>query len=143
MATPVEKQNDYNFLKTHSGLGRYAPEQLADYTTLEMSATDIDRLFQKDLDNAIAVARNTFTEAEFDKFPVTCQAALIDIAYNCGGFSTFGTIVMAVKGEGAYAGKPWGERWLAAALHSRRGQVSAQRNDQIDQWLRAAASAGP
>ena len=35
-ATVTEKRNDYDFLTSHTGLGKYAPEQLAAYTTLEL-----------------------------------------------------------------------------------------------------------
>jgi GH24 family phage-related lysozyme (muramidase) len=139
VATPPEKQNDYDFLEEHTGLGKYAPEHLAAYTTLEMEQGDINGLFEADLQAAIKVARTTFTAA-FDKYPVSCQAALIDIAFNCGKFSSFHTLCEAVKGEGKYAGKPWNERWRAAALHSKRGKVNAARNTQIEQWLLAGAT---
>jgi len=139
-ATVAEKKNDYDFLKKHTGLGKYAPEQLSPYTTLELGSTEINRLFESDLQDAIALARNTFTAAAFDAYPVSCQAALIDIAYNCGSFATFTTLVQAVKGVGAYAGKSWSERWKAAASHAKRGKVNAERNSQIEQWLTAGAA---
>jgi GH24 family phage-related lysozyme (muramidase) len=141
-ATGAEKKNDYDFLKKHTGLGHYAPEHLAAYTTLELNQTEINQLFDRDLQDAISLARHTFGVA-FDSYPVSCQAALIDIAFNCGGFSTFFTLVQAVKGEGVYAGKSWTERWKAAATHSKRGQVSRARNEQVAQWLAAGANGSP
>ena len=133
-ATKDEKQNDYDFLENHDGLGKYAPEQLALYTTLELNSSDIDQLFEKDLQDAIAVARNTFSRA-FDSYSVPRQAALIDIAFNCGSFGTMLPLVNAVRGEGLYAKKTSSERWKAAALHSNRTAVSAFRNRQIADWL--------
>jgi GH24 family phage-related lysozyme (muramidase) len=139
IATTAEKKNDYDFLRKHSGLGKYAAEQVAAYTTLEMNQQEIDRVFEKDLQDAIAVARNTFGKIMFDNYPASCQAALIDIAFNCGSFSTFHTLLKAVQGIGIYATKPWSERWKAAATYSKRPQVSAGRNSIIDQWLNAGA----
>jgi GH24 family phage-related lysozyme (muramidase) len=141
IATTAEKKNDYDFLRKHTGLGNYAPEHLAAYTTLEMNQPEIDRLFEKDLQDAIAVARNTFGGITFDNYPVSCQAALIDIAFNCGSFSTFHTLLHAVRGTGIYTGKPWSERWkTAAATYSNRGQVNAARNSTIQRWLNAGAA---
>ncbi|HZT80393.1 MAG TPA: hypothetical protein VFA26_09230, partial [Gemmataceae bacterium] len=142
-AFPTEKQNDYDFLESHTGLGKFAPEQLAAYTTLEMESDEINRLFNEDLQDAIDIARTTFTAAAFDDYPVSCQAALIDIAFNCGTFASFHTLVKAIKGQSPYAGKPWSVRWKAAALHSKRGKVNIQRNAQIAQWLMLGASAAP
>lgn len=137
-----EKQNDYDFLHKHKGLGHFAPHQLAAYTTLEMDLKDIAKLFEEDLQAHIAIARDAFGAA-FDTYPVPCQAALIDIAFNCGSFKSFQTtFVPAVKGEGAYANKTWKERMQIAAKHSRRGKVNASRNAEIAKWLLESAEAG-
>jgi GH24 family phage-related lysozyme (muramidase) len=136
-ATADEKKNDYNFLRENTGLGKYGPHQLAEYTTLEMSGDDILKLFEKDLQEAISIARSTFKE--FDKFPVPAQAALIDISFNTGSFRTFHRFSKAIKGEGEYAGKSWADRWKTAADHSRRGAVNAARNTEIANWLKEAA----
>ena len=139
-ATAAEKKNDYDFLKKHSGLGSYAAEQLTDYTTVEMKPEDVDRLFETDLQDAITIARKTFGEAVFDKYPMTCQAALIDNAFNCGSFSTFHTFCQAIKGTETFACKSWNERWKAAATHSKKGAVNAARDAKIAQWLNAGAT---
>ncbi|HEX3445986.1 MAG TPA: hypothetical protein VHS80_14810 [Chthoniobacterales bacterium] len=134
-ATTAEKQNDFDFLTKHKGLGHYAPEQLAKYTTLELRQHDIDRLFEIDLIVAVRTARQEFG-ASFDKFSVTRQAALVDIAFNAGGFRTFQhSFVPAIKGQGLYAHKPEVERWNEAARHSRRGKVQGLRNAQVAEWL--------
>jgi GH24 family phage-related lysozyme (muramidase) len=140
-ASQSEIQNDYDFLKKHTGLGKFLAEQLQKYTTLELTTVAIDQLFLKDLKIAVAVTRQEFGET-FDTFPTTCQAALIDIAFNCGSFSTFQTrFVPAVKGLGAFANKTMYERWKIASESCRRGQLSAARNAQVAKWLMDGATA--
>ena len=141
-ATAAEKKADYDFLFKHKGLGSYGPTQLAAYTTLEMKAGDITALFEKDLQEHIAIVLGVFGTA-FAVYPVTCKAALIDIAFNCGSFATFPTLVSVVKGQGAYAGKSAPERWKAAVTYSTRGKVSAARNKQIADWFKAGAAYRP
>ncbi|GAA3934354.1 hypothetical protein [Litoribacillus peritrichatus] len=134
-ATQDEIKNDYNFIKQHKGLGKYNPENLSKYTTLELPVAAIDSLFKKDLSIALAMAKREFG-APFDKYPITCQAALIDIAFNVGNFSSFrGTFVPAIKGTGVYSKMPMSERWKIASQNCRRGQVSADRNRHVAQWL--------
>jgi GH24 family phage-related lysozyme (muramidase) len=135
VATQTEIQNDYDFLKKHSALGKYAAEQVQKYTTVELAPATVDQLFEKDLNVALAVAQREFGES-FAKFPVPCQAALIDIAFNCGNFATFQhRFVPAIKGIGQFAKKTMSERWKIASESSRRGQLSAARNAQVAQWL--------
>jgi GH24 family phage-related lysozyme (muramidase) len=139
-ASIAEIQNDFDFLKKHSGLGKYSPEHLQKYTTLELPSADIDQLFTKDLDVAVAVCRREFGEA-FDKFPTTCQAALIDIAFNCGTFASFQSrLVPAIKGTGAYAKKTPSERWKIASESCRRGEVSEVRNALVAKWFMDGAT---
>ncbi|GLQ32400.1 hypothetical protein [Litoribrevibacter albus] len=138
-ATQDEIKNDYNFITKHKGLGKYNPENLSKYTTLELSVAAIDALFKKDLNIALAVAKREFGAA-FDKYPITCQAALVDIAFNVGNFSSFrGTFVPAIKGTGIYSKKSMSERWKIASQNCRRGQVSADRNRHVTQWLMEGA----
>ncbi len=132
-ATLVEKKNDYDFLKKHSGLGKFKPKGLAAYTTLEMSSMNINKLFDKDLQDAISISQNTFSG--FASFPVPCQAALIDIAFNCGTFSTFHTIRAALGGTGEYAKKSWSDRWKAASQNCERGAVGDSRNREVASWF--------
>ena len=142
-ATTAEIQNDYDFLKKHSGLKKYGPEQLQKYTTLELGADAIQELFVGDLKIAIDVCRKEFGAA-FDKFPVKCQAGLIDIAFNAGSFRSFQTVfVPAIKGTGDYAKKKESERWTIASQNCKRGQVSATRNDLVAKWFLDAASSTP
>jgi GH24 family phage-related lysozyme (muramidase) len=138
-AAPAEIQNDYDFLSKHSGLGKFAPDQLQKYTTVELAGPAIDQLFIKDLDISIAVCRREFGDA-FDKFPTPCQAALIDIAFNCGSFQSFTHLVGAVKGTGAYVKKTPSERWKIASESCRRGQVSQLRNATVAKWLMDGAT---
>jgi GH24 family phage-related lysozyme (muramidase) len=134
-ATAAEKQNDYDFLVKHKGLGNYLPTQLQRYTTLELQSTVIDRIFADDLAVAVAVARNEFGDA-FDTYKVPCQAALIDIAFNCGSFSGFQhRLVPAIKGTGEYAKKTAAERWKIASEASNRPDESPARNALVAQWL--------
>jgi len=137
-ATEAEKKNDYEFLMKHTGLGKFAAEQLADYTTLELKSESIDQIFEKDLQDAISIVQAAF--GFVDKYPISCQAALIDIAFNCGGFTKFPTLTKAVNGLGIYAGEPWSERWKAAASHSNRFQVDQARNKRIAQWFMHGAT---
>src|SRR5579863_5064240 len=134
-ATQAEIQNDYDFLKKHSALGNYSAEHLQKYTTLELAPTSVDQLFEKDLNVALAVVQKEFGES-FDGYPVTCQAALIDIAINCGNFSTFQLqFVPAIKGLREFAKKTMPERWKIASASCRRGEVSGARNAQVAHWL--------
>lgn len=138
-ATADEKNNDYLFLRMHAKLGVYAAEQLAAYTTLEMKSEDIDDLFEADLQHAIKICRSTFG-VDFDTYPVSCQGALIDIAFNCGTFASFHTIRAALKGEKEYAKKSWKERWTIAAQNSKRGAVNETRNKKIAEWFNTGAA---
>jgi GH24 family phage-related lysozyme (muramidase) len=124
-ATRQEIQNDIDFLKRHAGLKKFFPVNLRDYTTLELTSLQITLLFEDDLNYFLnKVCRKEFTPAAFDAFPLSCQMALLDIAFNCGSFGKFnGHFVPAIKGTGLYAGKSWTERWTEAANYSRRGAV--------------------
>ena len=140
-ATKEEIQNDYDFLAKHAGLGKYAAENLANYTTLELPKTEIDSLFQADVGEAMRVCVSEFGKARFDGYPVSCQAALIDIAFNCGSFVTFRHhLVPAIKGNHGYAKMPMTQRWRVAALHCRRGAISDARNNIVAQWFLAGAA---
>jgi len=135
-ATPKEIQNDIDFLKRHPGLKHYAPQHLAKYTTVELTQRQINRLFDQDREEAIHACGKEFGVGTFESFPLPCQAALMDIAFNCGSFWSFrGHFVPAIKGTGQYAGKSWKERWTAAAQYSRRGAVGAIRNAIVRDWL--------
>ena len=134
-ATSEEIQNDFDFLTLHPGLGNYHASQLQKYTTVELGQSDIDRLFWIDVDRAIKTTRSTFSK--LDSYPVSCQAALIDIAFNAGSFNSFRPhFVPAVLGTGHFAKKTVSQRWDSVILHSRRGQCSHLRNHTIAQWLR-------
>jgi hypothetical protein len=117
-------------------LKRYFPGSLRDYTTLELTSSQIDSLFNDDIDYFFKVCRDEFTLAAFLAFPLSCQMALIDIAFNCGSFIKWrGHFVPAIKGTGRYAGKSWSERWTEAANYSRRGAVGLKRNAKVKEWL--------
>ncbi|WP_284619241.1 hypothetical protein [Aquabacterium humicola] len=133
-ATPAEIANDYAFLDKHTGLGKFGPEQLAAYTTLELEAAAIDAIFAADLQAHLAIAKREFPD--FDSYPVSCQAGLVDIAFNCGGFSTFqGNFAPAIKGIKPHDGKTLAQRWRFAAQHCRRGAISPTRNARVAQWF--------
>jgi hypothetical protein len=137
-ASADEIQADFDFLQRNPGLGKFHASQstMAAYTTLELTPAEVTRVFEADRDRAIRVAKAEFPD--FDSYDVERQAALVDIAFNAGGFSTFrGNFCPAIKGEGNWAQKPDSERWEAAAAHSRRGAVDPGRNNQIANWLRA------
>jgi len=134
-ATPEEIQNDFDFLTRHSGLGKYHASQLQKYTTVELGENDIDELFWTDVERAIKTTRSTFPK--LDSYPVSCQAALIDIAFNAGSFNSFQPhFVPAVLGTGQFAKKSFSQRWDSVILYSRRGQCSEFRNVTIAQWLK-------
>jgi GH24 family phage-related lysozyme (muramidase) len=135
-ATRAEIQNDLDFLKRNVGLKKYFPGNLRDYTTLDLTSLEISSLFDRDLSKFLKVCRDEFAQAAFDAFPLPCQIALLDIAFNCGSFRKFnGHFVPAIKATGLYAGKSWTERWTEAANYSRRGAVGLQRNAKIKEWL--------
>jgi GH24 family phage-related lysozyme (muramidase) len=141
-ATASEKQNDFDFLSRHRALGHYAPEHLEKYTTLALRPQDIDKLFESDLVAAVKIARHEFG-ADFDKFSVQRQAAIVDIAFNTGSFRTFQhSFVPAIKGHGEYAKKSEAERWKEAAKHSRRGKVQGSRNAKVAEWLNNGVNVG-
>jgi hypothetical protein len=135
-ATRQEIQNDIDFLQRNTGLKQYFPGSLRDYTTLELGSSQIDSLFERDVNHFLGVCRREFTDAAFDAFPVSCQMALIDIAFNCGSFINWrGHFAPAIKGTGSYVGKSWSERWTEAANYSRRGAVGLARNAKVKGWL--------
>lgn len=141
VATKDEIQNDYDFIKKHKGLGKYNPENLRKYTTLELSVETVNTVFKKDLNIAVAIAKREFGVA-FNTYPVTCQAALVDIAFNVGNFSSFrGTFIPAIKGTGKYASLSMEERWEIASKNCRRGQISGERNRHVARWLMEGAKA--
>ena len=136
-ATKVEIQNDFDFLVKNKGLGKYTPENLAPYTTVELTSATIDAIFLKDCENAIKTAKKVLPD--FDKYPVPCQAGIVDIVFNTGGLK-FPTLVRAVKAEKEFAGKLASERWAAAARESKRSQVKQERNNQVHQWFMDGAA---
>ena len=159
LATAAEKQNDYDFLLAHAGglpgegLSQYLPDppvKMKKYTTLDMPPDDVQTLFESDLNDSIDIVRSEFGQNSFDKFPPSCQAALIDMAFNMGlgrrpdpnrkgdhgrGLRSFTTMYAAINGEGNWAKKTWAERWRAAAAGSRRIKISEARNNKISEWF--------
>jgi len=145
-ATAPEIQNDYDFLNKNRGLKKYFPQNLEKYTTLELLPAKVDQLFKTDLDVAIAVCRKEFGE-DFDQYPTACQAGLIDIAFNCGNFSSFQPrFVPAIKASGEFAKNTPSERWKIASESCQRSTASATRNALVAKWFMdgaAAAAAAP
>ena len=130
--------NDYNFLKNNSKLGTYTVSSglMAKYTTLELSIRESDRLFEKDSKDAVGKCRKEFGPA-FDTFPVSCQAVLMDIAFNVGNFIKYRPhFVAAIKGQGTHAGKSMSERWTFAAQHASRNVKNLKRDMTIKEWLK-------
>ncbi len=143
-ATPAEIQNDFDFLASHTKLGAATLANKRKYTTVELKDGVGEDLFKLDLSEAIKESINTFGKATFDAFPLSCQAGIIDVAYN-PGLSGFSTFVRAIKGEGEFAGKPASERWTKAAKESHRtvtGQSGAMtmRNQTVEKWFTDAAT---
>jgi hypothetical protein len=146
-ATAKEIQNDYDFLKKNRGLGKFNAVNLQAYTTLELESFAIDKLFLKDITTAAGIARKEFGQP-FDKFPTSCQAAIIDIAFNTGNFPKFdyfkgaikGIVVNGKKGKVDYSKMTMSDRWKEAAKESKRPQVDQQRNNQIKQWFLEGAT---
>jgi hypothetical protein len=136
-ATKDEIKNDFDFLIKHKGLGKYTPENLAPYTTVELPSATIDEIFLKDVTSAIATAKGVLPD--IDSYPVPCQAGIVDIVFNTGRLK-FPTLVRAVKAEKEFAGKLASERWEAAARESNRPQVKQERNNQVYQWFMAGAA---
>lgn len=149
-ASKSEIQNDFDFLTKHSGeMKKLAAKYQQKFTTLELRAAKIDSLFRRDASDAINICVTAF--ADFASYPIPCQGALIDIAFNVGSFKTFHTIRAALTCIGAYAGKDrdadWKyERWKVAASHSKRGKleshdkksgkiIHSERNLTIQNWF--------
>jgi hypothetical protein len=99
-ATQEEKRADFDFLANHGGLGQFDAANLAKYTTLELQPQTIDELFTQDVEDATKIARHEFGSA-LDSFPLPCRATLIDIAFNCGGFSSFRLHFVPIFGKGS------------------------------------------
>jgi hypothetical protein len=115
-ASAGEIQNDFNFLTNHKGLGKFPASQLAKYTTLELADDETNRLLDQDLAETVRIAKAELPD--LGSYPIECQAALIDIAFNVGNFVSFRpTIVSAIKGQGLYAKKTLLKGWKAAAAH--------------------------
>ncbi len=129
-ATADEIQNDYDFLAKHTALGGATLANKRKYTTLELKDGAGEDLFKLDLSEAIKSAIATFGDAAFAGFPLPCQAAIIDIAYN-PGLGDFPNLVKLVKGEGAYQGKP---RASAGPLRPPRRCRSEPRPGQAELW---------
>ncbi len=148
-ALPTEIQNDFAFLTAHAGskqgeaLSKYVATQSGDpmrkFTTVELDQTEIDGIFWKDMVDAIGTARAAFPKDAFDGYPVTCQAALIDIAFNTGRVN-FPNLKKAINGEAPYSGKPESERWEIAASESNRPAADEKRNKQIAAWFRGGVT---
>ncbi len=139
-ATAAEIQNDYDFIELHKKLGQFGAEQLSKYTTLELPQPAIDSVFAGDLTDAAHIAWREFS-ASFATYPDPAKAALIDIAFNCGGFTSFRHhFVPAIKGTGVYARKSMSERWNIAAANCYRGKCQSLRNTIVAQWLKDAAN---
>jgi GH24 family phage-related lysozyme (muramidase) len=140
-ATPDEIQNDFDFLTKHQGLSKYhASQKIERYTTVELKDDDIQEMFKMDCDEAAKIVVKVFPDVS--SYPIHCQAALIDIAFNVGNFESFRhTFIPAIKGEGRFANKSLSERWMEAAAHSRRKAANIERNDLDAQWLKTGATA--
>jgi hypothetical protein len=114
---------------------------MARYTTLELPGTAINLLFETDLVDALKIARDKFGAA-FDSYPVGCQAALVDIAFNSGSFKHFPKLVAAIHGYAEYETMKMSERWKDAAKEGNCGRpaVHAHRIQQRMAWLRSGAT---
>lgn len=146
IATPGEIQSDYDFLAKHTALGSATLVNKRKYTTLELNDGIGEDLFKLDLSEAIKSVINTFGQAAFSGFPLACQAGIIDIAYN-PGLSGFPNLVMLIKGEGAYKGKPESDRWTSAATPAMSNRMVTgtsgamlQRNAKVAMWFTTGAA---
>lgn len=143
IATFEQKRNDYDFLLANTGLRRYPPENLEEYTTVEMDNRTISSLFETDLQRSLEAATAAFDK--FTLFPISCQAALIDIAFNAGPntfkSSTHGgfhTIVAALRGDGPYGAMSWNEQIRVAMENCSSNTPNRTRNTKRRQWLEAS-----
>ncbi len=99
------------------------------HTKLDLPDKDINTL----LDARIATFKRELKLKfpDFDKYPITVQFALTDMAFNLGtnGVVTkFPSFTKAIKDRD----------WLRAAKQSNRSQVSNRRNKIVKDWLEAA-----
>ena len=126
-ATAAEIKTDFDTVNKQSkGL---IASSYKKHTLLDLPATAIDKL----LDTRIAGFKKELKVKfpKFDKYPLTVQFALTDMAFNLGtnGVVTkFPTFTKHIKAED----------WKKAAAESNRPQVSTTRNAMVKKWLLAA-----
>lgn len=139
-ATEAEIQADYDYLEQLPGLKTVSPikerHKVQIQTTVEMNEAAIDAVFEEDLKSFLTQSRAVFTD--FDKFPVSCQAALIDLIFNYGkeGFKkNKKNLIAAIKGEGVYKGMSPAARWVEASKLSNRTSANAERNSTVSGWF--------
>lgn len=99
------------------------------HTLLDLPDKDINTLLDSRISEFKKQLKGKFTE--FDKYPLTVQFALMDMAFNLGtnGVVTkFPSFTKAIKAKD----------WTKAAKESNRPQVSATRNATVKKWLEDA-----
>ena len=132
-ANEAEIQADFDYLTLLPGLKSISPitsrQNMLIQTTVEMDAAVIREVFVEDLKKFKKQAQEVF--ADFDSFPVPCQAAIIDLIFNYGkaGFVQHKkALVDAVKSSEQ-------DKWVSAAKLSNRTSANAERNTKVSGWF--------
>lgn len=102
------------------------------HTKLDLPAAAIDELLDARIAGFQRELRSKF--ADFDRYPITAQFALVDMAFNLG---THGLVTKFPKFTKAVIAKDW----ATAAKESHRPQVQASRNATVRRWLEEAGGA--
>lgn len=130
-ATKEEIETDFEAVaKQTPGLGASAYKK---YTKLDLPQTEIEKVLDNRINGLKKELRGVFSK--FDKYPMTAQFALVDMAFNIG---TTGLVTKFPKFKKAIED----EDWATAAIESYRKDVSAQRNATVKKWLEDAGTQG-
>lgn len=103
---------------------------------LEVQGTDIDALFNRDINQKINELRATMAFPDFESYPESVKLALLDMAFNVGAtglVTKFPNLTAAAKRRD----------WTTAANESNRPQVQPPRNQATLDKFNAAAQIEP
>lgn len=128
-------ERDYHRVK-NSGLTNHNPSAFRPLTDLDLSVSDIDRLYEDDVKSTLAQLKAKGAFPDFNTYPPTAKLGLLDMAFNAGvgGLLTiFKNFTPAVRRRD----------WKLAAAESNRSDVSGERNSTVRQWFIQAARSQP
>ena len=135
-ATTQQIAKEYNQISPSPTPDKHGAGYYRSMTTIRLHPAEIDQLLDQDIQDKVKLLGAPKYFPDFDSYPKPAKDALVDMAFNMGVFrivSVFQNFTAAVRSRD----------WSAAAVESRRKDVSNKRNRDTENLILLAARIEP